>query len=72
MGLNGQEVGPRELADLRRLDIEFAGSSIAAMGSYIKSHPATVENFLKAYVESLHFMKTQRDRSVAVIMKYLS
>lgn len=66
-----KKLGLRELADLRRLDIEFAGSSIAAMGPYIKSHPATVENFLKAYVESIHFMKTQRDRSVTVIMKYL-
>ncbi|MGE5305377.1 MAG: ABC transporter substrate-binding protein [Alphaproteobacteria bacterium] len=66
-----KKLGLRELADLRRLDIEFAGSSIAAMGPYIRSHPATVENFLKAYVESIHFMKTQRDKSVAVIMKYL-
>jgi hypothetical protein len=30
-----------------------------------------VENFLKAYVESIHFMKTQREKSVGVIMKYL-
>lgn len=66
-----KKLGLRELADLRKLDIEFAGSSIAALGSYIRSHPATVENFLKAYVESLHFMKTQRAKSIAVIMKYL-
>ncbi len=66
-----KKLGLRELADLRRLDVEFAGSSIAAMGPYIKSHPSTVENFLKAYIESIHFMKTQRDKSVSVIMKYL-
>jgi ABC-type nitrate/sulfonate/bicarbonate transport system substrate-binding protein len=66
-----KQLGLRELADLRRLDIEFAGSSIAATTSYVKSHPATVENFLKAYVESIHFMKTQREKSVSVIMKYL-
>ncbi len=66
-----KQLGLRELADLRKLDVEFAGSSIAAMGPYIKNHPATVENFLKGYVESIHFMKTQREKSVNVIMKYL-
>lgn len=41
------------------------------MGSTIKGHPTTVENFLRGYVESLHFMRTQREKSIAAIMKYL-
>jgi NitT/TauT family transport system substrate-binding protein len=66
-----KQLGLRELADLRRLDIEYSGTSIAAMGSTIKGHPTTVENFLRGYVESLHFMRTQREKSIAAIMKYL-
>jgi len=37
----------------------------------VKSHPAAVESFLKGYIESLHFMRTQREKSVAAIMNYL-
>ena len=63
--------GYRELADLRRSDIDYAGTSIAAMSMYIKSHRQLVENFLKGYVESLHFFRTQKEKSIAGIMKFL-
>ena len=61
----------RELADLRKSDIEYAGSSIAGMGSYIKSQPQLVENFLKGYIESLHFFRTQKEKTLAGVMKFL-
>jgi hypothetical protein len=41
------------------------------MGVYIKSHPATVESFLKGYVETLHFMRTQKEKSVSAVMRFL-
>lgn len=66
-----RQLGLRELADLRKLDVEYSGTSIAATGGYVKSHPAAVENFLKGYIESLHFMRTQREKSIAAIMNYL-
>jgi NitT/TauT family transport system substrate-binding protein len=66
-----KQAGYRELADLRKTDIEYAGNSIAGMNSYIKSHPQLVENFLKGYVESLHFFRSQRERTVAGIMKFM-
>jgi ABC-type nitrate/sulfonate/bicarbonate transport system substrate-binding protein len=65
------QMGMRELADLRKTDIAYAGNSFAAMGPYLKSHPATVDNFLKGYIESLHFFRTQKERTVAGIMRYL-
>lgn len=63
--------GYRELADLRKSDIDYAGTSIAGMSAYIKNHPQLVENFLKGYVESLHFFRTEREKSIAGIMKML-
>jgi len=66
-----KQSGFRELADLRRTDIEYAGNSIAAMTPYMKSHPQLVENFLKGYVESLNFFRTQKERTIAAIMKFL-
>jgi len=66
-----KQAGFRELADLRKTDIEYAANSIAGTTPYIKSHPQLVENFLKGYVESLNFFRTQRERTIAGIMKYL-
>jgi ABC-type nitrate/sulfonate/bicarbonate transport system substrate-binding protein len=66
-----KQFGLRELADLRKSDIEYAGSAIAGMASYIKSQPQLVENFLKGYVESLHFFRTQKERTLAGVMKFL-
>ena len=41
------------------------------MTPYIKSHPQLIENFLKGYVESLNFFRTQKERTIAGIMKFL-
>ena len=65
------KMGLRELADLRKIDIAYSGNAIAAMMPYLKSHPAVVENFLKGYIESLHFFRTQKERTVTGIMRYL-
>lgn len=66
-----RQLGFRELIDMRKSDIEYAGSSIAGMTSYIKSHPQLVENFLKGYIESLYFFRTQKEKTVAGIMKFM-
>ena len=66
-----RQAGYRELADLRKTDIEYAGNSIAANIPYIKSHPQLVENFLKGYIESLYFFRSQKERTIAGIMKFL-
>ncbi|HUR72209.1 MAG TPA: ABC transporter substrate-binding protein [Candidatus Limnocylindrales bacterium] len=66
-----RQMGFRELIDMRKTDIEYAGSAIAGMIGYIKSHSQLVENFLKGYVESLHFFRTQKEKTVAGIMKFM-
>ena len=66
-----KQMGFRELADLRKSDIEYAGTSIAGMAGYIKSHQQAVEDFFKGYVESLHYFRTQREKTLAGIMKFL-
>jgi len=66
-----RQAGFRELADLRKTDIEYAGNSIAGMTPYIKSHSPLVENFLRGYIESLHFFRTQRERTISGIMKFM-
>jgi ABC-type nitrate/sulfonate/bicarbonate transport system substrate-binding protein len=41
------------------------------MAAYIKSNPAIVESLLKAYIETMHFMRTQKEKSVGAVMKFL-
>lgn len=66
-----KQQGFRELADLRKTDIEYAGTSVGAMGPYIKTHGPALEGFFKGYMESMHFFRTQRERTIAGIMKYM-
>jgi NitT/TauT family transport system substrate-binding protein len=66
-----KQQGFRELADLRKTDIEYSGTSIAGIGPYIKSHQAPLEGFLKGYIESLHFFRSQKEKAIAGIMKYM-
>ncbi|MGN6719080.1 MAG: ABC transporter substrate-binding protein [Candidatus Binatia bacterium] len=66
-----RQAGYRELVDLRKTDLEYAGNSIAANVPYIKSHPQLVENFLKGYVEALYFFRSRKERTLAGIMKFL-
>ena len=62
-----KQLGFRELVGPRKTDIEYAGTSIAGMGGYIKSQPQLVENFLKGYIESLHFFRTQKEKTVPAL-----
>ena len=66
-----RQLGFRELIDMRKTDIEYAGSAIAGMAGYIKGHPLLVENFLKGYIESLYFFRTQKEKTIAGIMKFM-
>jgi NitT/TauT family transport system substrate-binding protein len=66
-----RQAGYRELVDLRKTDLEYAGNSIAANVPYIKSHSQLVENFLKGYIEALYFFRSQKERTIAGIMKFL-
>jgi len=66
-----RQLGFRELIDMRKTDLEYAGSSIAGMVGYMKSHPQLVENVLKGYIESLHFFRTQKEKTLAGIMKFM-
>ena len=61
-----KQFGLRELADLRKgSDIEYAGSSIAGMGGApSRASRQLVENFLKGYIESLHFFRTQKEKTL--------
>ncbi len=63
--------GYHELADIAKMGINFPTSSIITTRSYIKRNENTVRKFIRAFVEGVHFGKTQRSATIKIMQKYL-
>jgi NitT/TauT family transport system substrate-binding protein len=66
-----RKMGLNSLADLQMLGLEYQHTGLAVSQSLIKSKPELVRNITKAFVEAIHYMKTRRKESLAVLQKYL-
>jgi NitT/TauT family transport system substrate-binding protein len=64
-----QGLGVKVLFDLSR--VAFPSSPFMSVESFIQKHPQTVENFLKALIEASAIMRSQKEKSLAVLQKYL-
>ena len=69
--LKARKAGFRLLADLQMLGLEYQHTGIATTRALIKSQPDLVRNFMKAYVEGIHYYKTHRKESLAILQRYL-
>lgn len=69
--LHARKLGFTVLADLQMLGLEYQHTGIAASEALIKSRPDLIRNFLRAYVEGIHFFKTNREKALATMGKYL-
>jgi ABC-type nitrate/sulfonate/bicarbonate transport system substrate-binding protein/LysM repeat protein len=63
--------GLRPLADLQMLGLEYQHTGLATTQALIGSQPDLVRNVMKAYVEGIHYYKTRRKESLAILAKYL-
>jgi ABC-type nitrate/sulfonate/bicarbonate transport system substrate-binding protein len=45
------------------------GGSVTTRG-YLAAHPDTVRNYLKAYIEAIQLLRTDRERAIEVIAHY--
>ena len=66
-----KRMGLNTLADLQMLGLEYQHTGLAFSQDIIKKQPEVVRNVLKAFVESIHFMKTRRQETIAILAKYL-
>lgn len=66
-----KKIGLNTLADLQMLGLEYQHTALAVSQSLIKKDPELVRSILKAFVEAIHYMKTHRKESMAVLAKYL-
>ena len=69
--LRAKSLGFPMMADLQMLGLEYQHTGLATTQALIKSRPDLVRNAMKAYIEGIHFYKTHRAESLAVLAKYL-
>jgi NitT/TauT family transport system substrate-binding protein len=69
--LKAKALGFHALADLQMLGLEYQHTGLATTQALIKARPDLVRNVMKAYVEGIHYYKTHRAESLAILGKYL-
>jgi NitT/TauT family transport system substrate-binding protein len=69
--LRAKKLGYPVLADLQMLGLEYQHTGIATTRSLIKARPELVRDFMRAYVEGIHYAKTHRKETLEVLAKYL-
>ena len=69
--LRAKALGFHTLADLQMLGLEYQHTGLATTQSLIRSRPDLIRNIMKAYVEGIHYYKTRRAESIAILGKYL-
>ena len=69
--LKAKALGFHTLADLQMLGLEYQHTGLATTESLLRSRPDLARNVMKAYVEGIHYYKTHRDESLAILAKYM-
>ena len=69
--LRAKKMGFPMLADLQMLGLEYQHTSVATSRALLKSKPDLARDFMRAYVEGIHYAKTHRKETLDVLAKYL-
>jgi NitT/TauT family transport system substrate-binding protein len=69
--LRAKKMGFPVLADLQMLGLEYQATVLATTQTTIKSRPDLVRKVLTAYIEGIHYYKTNRKEGMAILQKYL-
>jgi NitT/TauT family transport system substrate-binding protein len=65
------KLGFNILADLQMLGLEYQHTGLALSQKLINTQPELVRNILKAFVDGIHYAKTQKQETMAILAKYL-
>lgn len=66
-----KQKGYREFLKMSSLNKPYQHTALVSTRKYIEENPETVENFLKAIIESIAMMKQDQSGTVEVLKKYL-
>lgn len=68
--LRAAKLGFSLLADLSTAGIDYQGAGAVTTRSFVRENPDVVRRYVRAYVEGLHRLKTDKNFSVKVLAKY--
>ena len=70
--LVAQKKGFNVLADVAALGLVYQHTSVATTRRFIRENPDTVRRYVKAQVEAVHRLKTDKETEIKVLSKYLA
>ena len=70
-GLTAKRLGLNVLLDIRQLGIEYPTNEIITTRKFVEQNERTIRGFMKSMVEGIHFYKTQKNRSMEIMKKYI-
>jgi NitT/TauT family transport system substrate-binding protein len=65
------KAGFNTLADLQMLGLEYQHTALAVSQNLIKTQPELAKAVLRSFVEGIHYSKTHRRETLAILAKYL-
>ena len=69
--VRAKKLGFPMLADLQMLGLEYQHTSIATSRALLKTKPDLARDFMRAYIEGIHYAKTHSRETIDIIAKYL-
>ena len=66
-----REAGYQVLLDLTKAGFAYQHTGLTVRRRFIETKPDTVRRFMRAYVEGVHYLKTQKKGSAEILAKYL-
>jgi len=65
-----EKLGFPTVVDMAALQIPFPQNGIYASTRFVRERPDTVRRYMRAYVEAIHYFKTQKEDSIKIMQKY--
>ncbi len=65
-----KELGYREFMNLADLKYRYPGTALVTTDAFIRSHPQTLNRFLKATLEGIKYAKANPDFTIRILGKY--
>jgi len=69
--MQAEKLGYHLLIDVRRLPLQYPGSTIVVTRSYAQTRRDLLKRFLRGWIEGIKTARTDKELTVAVLQKYL-
>lgn len=66
-----EKLGWKELADFSTLGIDYMTGTLASTRKYISTHEDVLRRFMKAFVQGIHIMRTDKEFTLKALEKFM-